>query len=207
MTDIKHIGRVRNNGKKCIVVFRTLPGDAFNSLVVLTESLTASYHDALINLVESNASQTTSELSEVLARALFPDGTTVLPSLHRQGLLTKIPTDQIEMTPNSNISVVLAELNQMIAEQKGISVQDLAMKDPIQVDEVATAKDISPDTVTKEDVTKTTSSSVTETVDLSPEAMAKKYRSDADRLSKEAAQLRRMAEDLVPTKKKVAVKE
>jgi hypothetical protein len=207
MTDIKHIGRVRNNGKKCIVVFRTLPGDAFNSLVVLTESLTASYHDALINLVESNASQTSSELSVVLARALFPDGTTVLPSLHRQGLLTKIPTDQIEMTPNSNISVVLAELNQMIAEQKGISVQDLAMKNPMQVDEVATAKDISPDTVTKEDVTKTTSSSVTETVDLSPEAMAKKYRSDADRLSKEAAQLRRMAEDLVPTKKKVAVKE
>jgi hypothetical protein len=207
MTDIKHIGRIRNNGKKCIVVFRTLPGDAFNALIVLTESLTASYHDALINLVESNASQTTSELSEVLARALFPDGTTVLPSLHRQGLLTKVPTDQIEMTPNSNISVVLAELNQMIAEQKGISVQDLAMKDPMQVDEVATAKDISPDTVTKEDVTKTTSASVTETVDLSPEAMAKKYRSDADRLSKEAAQLRRMAEDLVPTKKKVAVKE
>jgi len=37
--------------------------------------------------------------------------------------------------------------------------------------------------------------------------LAKKYRSDADRLSKEAAQLRRMAEDLVPAKKKAAVNE
>jgi hypothetical protein len=37
--------------------------------------------------------------------------------------------------------------------------------------------------------------------------MAKKYRSDADRLSKEAAQLRRMAEDLVPTKKKTTAVE
>ena len=42
---------------------------------------------------------------------------------------------------------------------------------------------------------------------LSDEAIAKKFRSDADRLSKEAAELRRQAEELVPTKKKVAVKE
>jgi hypothetical protein len=31
--------------------------------------------------------------------------------------------------------------------------------------------------------------------------LAKKFRSDADRLSKEAADLRRQAEELVPTKK------
>jgi hypothetical protein len=36
---------------------------------------------------------------------------------------------------------------------------------------------------------------------LSDEDIARKYRSDADRLSKEAANLRRMAEELVPTKK------
>ena len=38
---------------------------------------------------------------------------------------------------------------------------------------------------------------------LSDEALAKSYRSQADRLSKEAAELRRQAEELVPTKKKV----
>jgi hypothetical protein len=41
---------------------------------------------------------------------------------------------------------------------------------------------------------------------ISDEALAKKFRSDADRLSKEAAELRRQAEELVPTKKKAAPK-
>lgn len=203
MADIKHVGRITSNGKKCIVVFRSLPGDAFNCLVVLTESLSPSYHDALINLIEGNAAQTSSELSEVLARTIFPDGTTMLPSLHNQGLLQKIPTDKIEMTPNTFATVSLAELNQLIAEQKGISVQDLWPA--AEIKEIATAKDISPDKV-KEDteLVKTTSSSVNEsTENLSTDQLAKKYRSDADRLSKEAAKLRRMAEDLVPTKKKV----
>jgi hypothetical protein len=36
---------------------------------------------------------------------------------------------------------------------------------------------------------------------LSDEDLARSYRSQADRLSKEAAQLRRQAEELVPTKK------
>jgi hypothetical protein len=210
MADIKHIGRIKNNGKKCIVVYRTLPGDAFNCLVILTESLTPSYHDALINLVEGNAAQSSSELSEVLARSIFPDGTTMLPSLHKQGFLVKVPTDKVEMTPNTFATVVLAELNQLIAEQKGVSVQDLWPVD--EVKEVATAKDISPadisPTTAKEEneFAKTTSSSTTteSTENLGPEQLAKKYRSDADRLSKEAAQLRRMAEELVPTKKKVA---
>jgi len=42
---------------------------------------------------------------------------------------------------------------------------------------------------------------------LTDEDLAKKFRSDADRLSKEAAELRRQAESLAPTKKKTAVKE
>lgn len=209
MPDFKHVGRIEKTGKKCIVVFRTLPGDAFNALIVLTESLNESYHDALISVVDSNAAQNSNELSEVLARAVFPDGSTMLPSLHAKGLLQKVPTDLIEMIPNSKMTIRLSELNQLIAEQQGISVQDLAMKDPknsTEVKEIATAKDITPENTTT-DLGKTSSSSVNESIDTSPEALAKKYRSDADRLSKEAAQLRRMAEELVPTKKKVAITE
>ena len=41
---------------------------------------------------------------------------------------------------------------------------------------------------------------------LTDEDLATKYRSDADRLSKEAAELRRQAEELVPTKKKRSAK-
>lgn len=210
MANIKHVGRIKSTGRKCLVVFRTLPGDAFNSLVIPTESLPADYHDSLINLVESNAGQNAFEFAEVLARGLFTDGSTMLPSLHVKGLMTKVPTDQVEMTPNNLATVLLSELNQMIAEQQGVSVQDLAIKeDPnknVEIQEIASATDISPpagNTDPLMDQGRTTSASVNESLQpLTDEALAKKYRSDADRLAKEAAQLRRMAEELVPTKKK-----
>ena len=211
MANIKHVGRIKTTGRKCLVVFKTLPGDAFNCLVVPTESLPADYHDSLINLVETNAAQNAFEFAEVLARGTFPDGSTMLPSLHVKGLMTKIGTDQVEMLPNNSVSILLSELNQMIAEQRGVSVQDLAIKeDPkknVEIQEIATATDISPpagNTDPLMDQGRTTSASVNESVEpLTDEALAKKYRSDADRLAKEAAQLRRMAEELVPTKKKV----
>lgn len=208
-TNLKHIGRIKATGRKCLVVFRTLPNDAFNCLVVTTENLDSSYHDALINLVESPTSQSSNEFAEVLARAVFPDGSTMLPSLHVKGLLVKVPTDQVEMTPNNQATILLAELNQIIAEQKGVSVQDLAIKeDPkqnVEIQELAKVKEV-PNTNQRDDPGRTTSASVNQDP-LSDEDLARKYRSDADRLSKEAAQLRRMAEELVPTKKKVAVKE
>lgn len=204
MADLKHVGRIKATGRKCLVVFRTLPGDAFSALVIMTESLTESYHDALINLVESNAAQVNNEFSEVLARAVFPDGSTMLPSLHVRGMLTKVPTNAIEMTPNPSVSILLSELNQIIAQQKGVSVQDLAIQPDTpspntEIKEVASAVDISPKQGNTDPVVDQVSQEP-----LSDEALAKKYRSDADRLSKEAAQLRRLAEDLVPTKKKVA---
>lgn len=210
MADIKHVGRIKSTGRKCVVVFRTLPGDAFNGLIIQTESLPESYHDALLNMVEGNAAQTTSELSEVLARSIFPDGSTMLPSLHVKGLLMKVPTDQIEMTPNSGTSILLADLNQIIAEQRGISVQDLALKPDAKdttVQEIASAKDISPKTGNTDPLMDQKTAAAKEEELLAPDALAKKYRSDADRLSKEAAQLRRMAEELAPIKKKVVTAE
>jgi hypothetical protein len=202
MADIKHVGRIVSNGRKCIVVFRTLPGDAFSALVVMTESLSESYHDSLINLVESNAAQVSNELSEVLARAVFSDGSTMLPSLHVKGLLTKVPTSQVEMTPNSSANILLSQLNQIIAEQRGVSVQDLAIQPDApnpntEVKEIASAQDISPKQGNTDPIIDQKNDEP-----LTDEQLAKKYRSDADRLSKEAAQLRRMAEELIPTKKK-----
>lgn len=215
MQNTKHVGRIVDTGRKCLVAYRTLPGDAFNALVVTTENLDPSEHDALINLVETTAAQTANEFAEVMARSIFPDGSTMLPSLHVRGLLTKVPTDQVMMIPNNATNILLSELNQMIAEQAGVSVQDLAIKpdakDNVEIQELAKVKDISPKTgntepVIDQDISKTTSGSVNQ-LPLDDESLARKYRSDADRLSKEAAQLRRMAEDLVPTKKKVAVKQ
>jgi len=209
MQDMKHVGRVKSTGKKVLVAFRTLPGDAYNCLVVPTENLPDNYHDALIQLVESPSGQSSFEFAEVLARAKFPDGSTMLPALHTQNRLVKIATDAIEMTPNFHARVTLSDLNQIIADQRGLAIDDLSIKNMsagtanVEIQEVAKIQDMAPGG-------KTTSGSVTEDVQPmvdteaptdSPESAAKFYRSQADKFAKQAADFRRKAEDLVPTKK------
>ena len=206
MSDIKHVGRIIATGKKCIVAYRTLPGDAYNCLIIPTESLPDVFHDALINLVESNTGQSSNEFAEALARTNFPDGSIMLAALHTQHKMIKVPTDQIEMLPRPAVSIVLSELNQIIAQQRGIPVDELAIQSSDKKDEPEVKEVIE---VPKDDVTKTTSASVNSEVvttfdETDPVATAKHYRSQADKLSKEAANFRRLAEDLVPTVKKKA---
>ncbi len=209
MVSLKHVGRFVANGRKCLVAYRTLPGDANNCLVVQTENLSDDQHNALISLVESPAAQDANEFAEVLARAPFPDGSVMLANLHVNGKLVKIPTDQVEMVPNFQTKILLSELNATIAQQLGVAIDDLAITDPrklnsdTEVKEIATVKEMPSE---KADVTKTTSASVNETEVptsfTSAEAEAKFYRSQADKLAKQAAEFRRKAEELVPTKKK-----
>ena len=52
MADFKHVGRIKSNGRKVVVAYRTLPGDPYSALVIQTESLSADQHDSLIRLVE-----------------------------------------------------------------------------------------------------------------------------------------------------------
>jgi len=204
MANIKHVGRLVDSGRKCLVAYRTIPNDAYNCLIIPTEKLDPSHHDSLINLVESNAGQTAYEFAEVLARNIFSDGNNMLVSLHRNGLLVKTPTDKVEMLPNTQASINLAHLNQVIAEQRGVSVQDLALQDNAK--EIASAKDLP--TVKKDDPSKTSAASLNlpTNQDLSPEDQARQLRSEADKLSKQAADLRRKAEELVPIKKPVRTK-
>ncbi len=205
MAELKHIGRVINTKKKCIVAYRTLPGDAHYCLIVPTESLPDSYHDSIINLVESSAGQNAYEFAEAMARTTFPDGSTMLAALHTQGRLVKVRTAEIEMTPTTSAAIQLSELNQIIAEQRGVSVDELSVGgSPNNVQEMDTS-------VPKQEVDtslKTTSQSVNEGVDTvaqtefdSAESEGKFYRSQADKLAKQAAEFRRKAEGLVPTKK------
>lgn len=221
MSDIKHIGRIVATGKKCIVAYRTLPGDAYNCLIIPTESLPDVYHDALINLVESNAGQSAYEFAEALARTNFPDGSIMLSALHTQGKLIKAATDNIEMLPRPAVSIKLSELNQIIAEQRGIPVDELSLKPSDKKEEEVVEKTTSVHDLSHTDiVSKTTAASVNESeiqvevindqteIDpsIDPVGAAKHYRSQADKLSKEAAQFRRLAEELVPTVKKAKTK-
>ena len=195
---------MKSTNKKVLVAYRTLPGDAYSCLVVATESLDDQFHNAIINLVESPAAQEAYEFAEALDRTQFPDGSRMLPSLHARGRLIKVSTANVEMTPTIGVSILLSELNQIIAEQRGVAIDGLCISpssnDKAEAKEIARVQEVS-------NAAKTTSASINEAeqaavVNLTPEEQAKDYRSKADKLAKEAAAFRRMAEELVPTKKK-----
>jgi hypothetical protein len=198
MAELKHVGRVIATNKKCLVVYRTLPGDASFCLILPTESLPDIYHDAVINLVESQTGRDAYEFADALARTQFPDGNNMLRSLHGSNRLIKAPTASIEMLPAPGTSIVLSELNQLIADQRGVTVDDLSIKESFEK-KVESLKETAKVTETSTIV----AAEVTPATFESPESEAKFYRSQADKLAKQAAEMRRKAEDLVPTKKKV----
>lgn len=199
MADTKHVGRIAKTKKKCGVVYRVVPGEPESCVIVLTESLDAADHDSLINLINSATAQDSYELGEAMARAQLSDGRNMLAAFHTTGRMQKVATNLVEMTPNNNASINLAELNNIIAQQKGVTVADLALggaKAQAPVTNPAEAYTNTAPAMAAMDEVVTTDEGV-----ITDEMLAAKYRSDADRLSKEAAALRRQAEELVPTKK------
>lgn len=116
-TLMKHSGKVGE--KPCIVVFREVPGDIEYCLVVETGSLDDSQHQALMQAVQSPEGQQANELSQVLARRTFPDGSNMFNSLHFSGKLLKKPVSQVNLVPLPHSSIPLSEVNKEIrrAEQ------------------------------------------------------------------------------------------
>jgi hypothetical protein len=198
MAELKHVGRIISTKQRCLVAYRTLPGDSHFCLVIPTDSLSDAYHNSIINLVETQSAQDSYEFAEVLMRNYFSDGNNMLKWLHTNGLLLKMATSSIEMCPTTSITVMLSELNQIIAEQRGVSVDDLSIPPSSDENKAIEAKK----EAAKETTSVTANVETVTAVDLNdPVATAKHYRSQADKLAKEAAQFRRMAEELVPTKK------
>lgn len=195
MPFLKHIGKMKNNGAKIAVVYRTLPGDAYNALVVGTNSLQDSYHDALMSLIQSDAGQSANELADILSVRKFPDGSNMLEFLHVKGYLKKVPTDGVLMTPTTTDQISLDQLNQVIAEQKGVSIDELAITDGVNPNP-KTNKDNAPKA--DSEIKDTSLTSVTIEDNLSPTQL----RSKADALFKQAQALRRKADEIDPPKSK-----
>lgn len=198
MIMLKHVGRMKKNQRKVIVAYRTIPGDAESAIVVTTENLEAADHDSLMKLVESNSGQTAEELADVMARTRLSDGSNMLARFHTTGKMVKVPTNAVELTPDTKTIVMLDELNRMIAEQKGVSIEDLAVRSDAQP--VASVNEIS------EPVEESAPLQAPQDGVLTDEQLAAQYRSQADALFKEAQSLRKQAEELVPTKKTAATK-
>lgn len=193
---MKHVGKMKNNSARIVVVYRVVPGEPNNCLVVGTQGLIDSHHDSLMSLIEGPSGQEANELADLLAVRKFPDGSNMLQYLHVNGHIKKVPSSMVLMTPNTQTQLPLNELNQLIAKQKGVTVEELA---GIKTDQQETQSDIAN---ANSDLTQIENKKTNEKFNLTPAEM----RSRADALYKEAARLRKEADELDPPKSKKAAK-
>jgi hypothetical protein len=144
----KHAGQLSNTGVRVAVVFRKLPNDETHCLIVETERLPDSYHDYVIQTLNSREASETNDFYEILNRRTFPDGLNCLTALHQRGFLRKEPVTNITMYPLPGQAVPLALINatidkkvdQYLAAQKSTETAkpnpaDLVakMQDPVAV--------------------------------------------------------------------------
>ena len=197
---MKHVGKMKNNGAKIVIAYRTIPGDHTSALVIGTQGLMDSYHDSLMSLVDSEAGQQADELADIMAVRRFPDGTNMLQYVHANGHLKKVPTNSVFVTPDNKTAIPLDELNVLIAQQKGVSLEELAVKDGSNATVPTIAK---PEAVTDHTDEVIIDEPSSKGIELTPAEM----RSRADALYKEAARLRKEADSIDPPKSKKAAKE
>ena len=113
---LKHIGR--HGDRKVAILFREVPGEDHMCLVIYPETLPTHIHNSIMSTLESPPGQAATNLSEVLHRNLLPDGRPQLEALHKEGMIKKVPTAQIIVTPTAQSSVKLDELNKIIREME-----------------------------------------------------------------------------------------
>lgn len=206
---IKHIGKMKNTGSKVLVVFRTLPGESNQALVLPVAQLPDHYHDAIMEVVETQQAQDAFEFGEMMFMRAFPDGRPMLQAMQADGRLHKVPTDNVIMTPTPTDSIQLDQLNVLIAEQRNVAVDDLytfvsgaPKKSDTTVQDIAKVEDLAPNV--DPDVPAPLRAQASTTEALSDKDIAKSYRSQADAMYKEAARLRKEADALDPPAKKTA---
>jgi hypothetical protein len=149
----KHIGELADESKaKVVIMYRTVPGEPNNCLVVGTKFLPDQYHNALMKAVESEGGQEANEFADYASRQTFPDGTNMLAMLHNDNYIKKFKSNEIVVTYGATDDgrILLNKLNEMIAKDKGVTVKDLA-KDPDAPAEAPAKK-----TTKKADAKKTT---------------------------------------------------
>jgi hypothetical protein len=204
---VKHIGRIKNTGVKVLTVFRTLPGESDSTLVIQVNQLKDEYHDAIMQLLETDQAQEAFEFGELLFIRHFPDGRPMLQALQQDGRLQKVSTSNVLMTPTVNAAVPLDQLNVLIAEQKNCAVDELCnFVSGAQANAQAKTNADKKTTPTKQAPVVERAQAASNEV-LTDSDIAKSYRSQADAMYKEAARLRKEADALDPPKKKVSVKE
>ena len=195
MAFLRHVGK--QGDRKVAVVFREVPGEPHMALVVYTETLNRNIHDPLVKCIESDIGQSSENLAEALNRSYTTDGQIILQKLHAEGMLKKVQTELIVMTPAPNTRIKLNELNKILDEMKmgEEAVKKLADMDSQMgmQDPAAVARRMRGDAVPGLDASPIQASGDA----LGDTALAANLRQQADRMSREANGLLAEAQRLV----------
>ena len=106
---IKHVGK--HSGKRVVILWRKVPGEDHMCLVVYPDTLPRHIHDDIMKALESESGQQSKEFSDYLFRYTMADGSNALQTLHAEGMIKKVPTNQVIVTPDVKSNVRLDELN------------------------------------------------------------------------------------------------
>jgi hypothetical protein len=113
---IKHIGK--QGDRRVAIVFREVPGEDHMALVIYPDTLPVAMHDSIMKVIESDVGQQAENLGDALFRSLFPDGRAMLQTLHSEGMIKKVQTKTVVVTPNATSHVNLDEMNRIIREMR-----------------------------------------------------------------------------------------
>jgi hypothetical protein len=192
---LKHIGT--HNDKKIVLLYREVPGEDHMCLVAYSDLLPRLVHDEVMKILESPSGQQSPNLSDALFTHIMPDGKNCLESLHRNGLIKKVPTNLVKITPNKNSSVMLNELNVILNEMSKGEDAVKRLKD-LEKTTKSTKTNKQASTFTESEVISTNDTVLTDQ-DLAAQRLdqAKRMRADAARLLTEAENLEQEATSLM----------
>ena len=187
---LKHVGK--HNGKKIVLLYRKVPNEDHMCLVIYSDLLPRMYHDEIMKVLESASGQQAESFSDVLFRTILPDGQNCLEALHRNGMIKKVQTEQVTITPNTVSSVKLDELNLLLDQmtQGKDAVKRLAELDAEQSKKKRNTKTTGREL--GEPAAMPSADSVLDDV-----ALARQRRQQAESMKADAARLLREAELLV----------
>ncbi len=116
MSFIRHVGKMGD--RKVAILFREVPGESHMCLVAYTETLNQHIHDPMMACIESDIGQNSENLADALNRTYTKDGKIILQVLHAEGLIKKVQTQQVVVTPSPSTKIKLDELNKILDEMQ-----------------------------------------------------------------------------------------
>lgn len=107
---MRHTGMNKETGARYALLFLENPEQKGTTLVIESDALPAMYHDALMRIIESAPAQQSPNLADVLHREVFPDGKSVLTTLHQTGKIKKMSIHDIVVTPTPYQKLPLSDV-------------------------------------------------------------------------------------------------